>query len=377
MDIPAMVQAAVRDLDAFEMEGRERSVSTEFYQWLVLPAIISLLGAILAGSCWRGVGAAAMVAGVLLIPLDARADALAAAQQALRQQHYPEARDAYHQLAERATLPERRARYSLGEAHAAYLGKDYQAARAAFSRALLCEDDSIRANSFVGMGNTLFQLGWQGLADESYPEDPARLPDLDRFATLVRERLAKLRESAVPEQGDASGYAGMEALITNWVDAVRHFDSALAANPANAPARNNRNLTMIYLKRLQELLDEDQQNSQEALPQPQPGEGKPQPGAGEPKDKPEGDEGDAAGPKPPGDKGRGDKDPKDGSANEKTPPEDKPDPKPDAKDSSKGTSDPNETPEQRARRILRENADLEKGPLTPGRREFRPATKDW
>ena len=44
---------------------------------------------------------------------------------------------------------------------------------------------------------------------------------------------------------------------------------------------------------------------------------------------------------------------------------------------SKGPKDPDETPEERARRILQENADLEKGPLTPGRREFRPPEKDW
>ena len=58
MDIPAMVKSAIKDLDAFEMEGRERRVSIEFYQWLVLPAIVFLFGSILAGTRWRGVNPA-------------------------------------------------------------------------------------------------------------------------------------------------------------------------------------------------------------------------------------------------------------------------------------------------------------------------------
>ena len=36
-----------------------------------------------------------------------------------------------------------------------------------------------------------------------------------------------------------------------------------------------------------------------------------------------------------------------------------------------------ETPEDTARRILRENADFEKGALTPGRRQYEQTDKDW
>ena len=66
MDIPAMVKSSVKDLDAFEIEGRERRVSIEFYQWLLLPAIVFLIGSILAATRWRGVKAAAVTAAVLL-----------------------------------------------------------------------------------------------------------------------------------------------------------------------------------------------------------------------------------------------------------------------------------------------------------------------
>lgn len=377
VDIPALVKAALKDLDAFEMEGRARTTAIEFYQWLVLPAIGFLLAAIVAGTRWRGVHAAALTLALVLIPAGARADTVAAAKQALLERRFPDARDAYQQLADSATLPDRRARFLLGEAHAAYQAQDYPDARAAFSGALLSTDPAVRAISFVGLGDTLFQLGWQSLAGESYPGDGRPTPDLTQFDTLVTQRLAKLKEAAAPAQSDASGDADIAQLITNWADAVRHFDSALAIEAANRQARTNRSTTLIYLKRLRQLLEQDAQQSEQALPQPQPGEGKPEQGEGERQDQPQGQEGDTPGPKPPGTKGQGDDEPQDGPDGEKEKPDDQSGTKDDPKDPNKDAADPNETPEQRARRILKENADLEKGPLTPGRREFRPAEKDW
>ncbi|MEI6654596.1 MAG: hypothetical protein WCP45_07505, partial [Verrucomicrobiota bacterium] len=54
----------------------------------------------------------------------------------------------------------------------------------------------------------------------------------------------------------------------------------------------------------------------------------------------------------------------------------------DAKDGEETPNDtdaakPDETPEERARRILGENADLEKGPMRPGRIEYNNPEKDW
>ena len=377
MDIPAMVKSVIKDLDAFEMDGRERGVFIEFYQWLVLPAIVFLLGSIVAGTRWRGVHAAVLVAGVFLSPAGARADGVSAAKEALQQQNYPEACDAYRKLAESSLLPGRTARFRLGEGTAAYRAGDFKQARSAFSGALRSEDPDVLASGHTGMGNTLFQLGWQTLVDEFYPKDPARLPDLEKFDALVNERLAKLRESADPGQGDAGGYARMRALVTNWADAIRHFASALALDPSNEAARNNRATTMIYFKRLQELLEEDQQQNEQAMPQPQPGDGKPDKGEADPQNKQEDKGAQDKNPKAPGEKGRGEEDPQDAAGDKQDKPDEKSGDKKDDKEADKRQSDPQETPEQRARRILKENADLEKGPLIPGRREFRPPEKDW
>jgi Ca-activated chloride channel family protein len=371
-DIAAMVKDAVKDLDAFEIEGRERAVSIEFYQWLVLPALIFLLASILAGTRWRGINPAVLVAGVFLAPVPARADEVSAAKQALRNKNYPEARDAYRKLAEGAPLKERKAGFRLGEATAAYRAEDFRDARAAYSDALLSNDPRVLGSAHLGIGKSLFQLGWQGLAGESYPVDPKSAPTLADFDSMVRKKLEAMRG------GEESG---MENLITNWADAVRHFDSALAAAPADRSATNNRTVVMTYLKRLQELLEEDRQQTEQSMPQPQPGEGEPRkPGESDPdkEGKPEEKGQDPQGPKQPGEKG-GDKEepPEDGAGDEKEKTDDKSGKKEDEKEKGEAPRDPNESPEERARRILKENADLEKGPLTPGRREFNPPEKDW
>ena len=222
------------------------------------------------------------------------------------------------------------------------------------------------------MGNSLFQLGWIGLSGEPYPQNQESVPDLDTFDDIVKKALAKLREAEEPEEGDTPGFGPIESLITNWTDSVRHHESALALAPQNQIARANRDLTMIYLKRLKELLKEEEEETQQSMPQPQPGDGPPQEGDGDkegedgekgPKDGKGGEDekdGDGKG----GDK---DKDGKDGKKNDK---------KDKGEKGDKGDN-PNESPEERARRILKENADLEKGPLTRGRRDFQNAEKDW
>ncbi|MGL4402075.1 MAG: vWA domain-containing protein [Luteolibacter sp.] len=379
-DIPALVKSVVDGLDAFQMEGRERRISIEFYQWLMLPAIGFFMASILAGTRWRGVHAAVLVTGAFLLPDRADASDASKAKEALAAKNYEEARDAYHQLADKTSSRETQARYRLGEATAAYRAEDFRAARTAYSQALLSGDLEVQANGHLGIGNSLFQLGWKGLSGEFYPTDPASVPDLDRFDTIVKEALAKLRESDSPDEGDASGFVKIESLVTNWADAVRHYDSALSKSPADPLAGKNRDLSMTYLKRLQELLDEEKEETEQSMPQPQPGKGKPQKGEGdgEGEGEPQEGEGDEKGPKKPGEKGEGDEKSKDGPGEDGDEERDgKNDKNKDKDPGDKDGENPNESPQERAHRILKENADLEKGPLNPGRREFRDAEKDW
>jgi len=377
LNIPAMVKSVVDDLDAFTMKGRERKISVEFYQWLLLPAIFFLTIAILAGTRWRGIKAAALGM-IFLTPIHADASLASEAKAALKENNNQKAQESYHKLAEKSLTQDTAARYRLGEGTAAYRRGDLRSARTAYSQALLSEDPVILAQGHLGLANSLFQLGWVGLTDEAYPADPTAVPDLNRFDTLVKERLAKLKESEVPEEGEKNGTLRFESLITNWVDAVRHYDSTLATQVKDPAALQNKALTLTYLRRLQELLQQEKDETQQAMSQPAPGEGEPQEGDGEGgpegegkgKGKPEDEEGEGGDQEkdPKGDQG----DEPDGKNKGSSGKEDESDQKSKSKD-----SDPNESPKERARRLLKENSDLEKGPLSPGRREFRDPEKDW
>ena len=375
MDVPGMVKSVVQGLDAFEMEGRERRISIEFYQWLIFPAILFLAVSIVAGTRWKGIRAAILLTGGFLTVNHAQASDAADAKAALAGQHYEQARGAYQKLAEASKFRETQARYRLGEAAAAYRAGDFRSARTAFSQSLLSSDSVVRARGHTGIANSLFQLGWKGLSGDAYPSDPQAVPDLARFDSIVKEALAKLRESESPEEGEAGGYVKFESLVTNWADAVRHYNSTLALFSSDKIAGKNRELTMTYLKRLGELLEQEKQDTEQSMPQPQPGEGQPQKGEGEPKEGEEGEDG----PKQPGQKGDGEKDPKDGKDDdgEKKDGQKGKEKEKNQKDGDKEGENPNESPQERAHRILKENADLEKGPLAPGRREFRDAEQDW
>lgn len=377
LDIPAIVKSVVDDLDAFTMNGRERKISVEFYQWLLLPTIFLLTLSVLAGTRWRGIKAAALGI-IFLTPLQTDASLASEAKAALEKNNNQQAQESYKALADKSLTLDNAARYRLGEATAAYRRGDLRSARTAFSQALLSEDPAVLAQGHHGLANSLFQLGWVGLADDAYPADPTAVPDLDRFDTLVKERLAKLKESEIPEDGEKNGTIRFESLITNWVDAIRHYDSTLATRPKDPAALNNKALTLTYLRRLQELLKQEKEETQQAMPQPSPGPGEPQEGDGEGEPGGEGD-GDGEPQDKKGNKGGEKKDPK-GDQGER------PDGKKKGSSGNKEESDkksksddgdPNESPKERARRLLKENSDLEKGPISPGRREFRDPEKDW
>lgn len=375
-DIPALVKSVVMGLDAFQAPGRERRISIEFYQWILLPAIIFLIVSIIAGTRWKRVQTLLFILSGILFGAETKANDASNAKKLLENQEYQAASDAYRNLAEKSFSRETKARYHLGEASASYRTKDFRGARTAFSQSLMSTDPKVLENGHVGMGNSLFQLGWIGLSGEPYPSDPSLIPDLARFDTLAKEVLAKMRESDASDDSESGGYVRIESIITNWADAVRHFGSAELQPLTNKAAEKNSALAITYLKRLAELLTQEKQDAEQSMPEAGRGEGQPQEGDGEPQEG-NGKKG-KKGQKKSGDKGDEGEEKKDGSSDD--------DPKNNGgekgkketkKDGEKDGDNPNESPQQRARRILKENSDLEKGPLSPGRREFGTADKDW
>lgn len=371
-NIPEMVAATVEQMDTFELKGRERRVIVEYYQWLLFPGIIFLILSVVLGTRWRALkphtmtATAALVFGLLFFSNQpVRADEVKDAKQALKQGKLKEAQKDYKKLADESTNREQAAKFRVGEGTAAYRGDDFRSARGAFSQSLLSDDPKVRAGGHIGMGNTLFQLGWQGLADETYPEESQQPPDLDKFKELVLKRLAAMQKSDLQDEGDTQDFIRIDSLMANWADAIRHYRSALDDDPGNARARHNSETTMIYLKKLQEILKEEQEKAKQAMPQIIPGQGPPQ----------EGDDGD----NPDGENGNGDQEGNHGKGDKQSDKDGNGDKKKDDKDGEDGKDkgDPNESAEERARRLLKENSDLEKGPLNPGRYRENSPEKDW
>jgi Ca-activated chloride channel homolog len=373
-DIPAMVEVAIEGIDAFEMEGGQTRIIIEFFQWALFPAILFLMAAIIAGTRWKGMAGAASGLVLLISMQPVRADVVGDARKAFAEERFDVARDAYRSLAEGKGDGGRAAKYRLGEGLSAYQAQDYRGARSAYSEALLSEEPEVAAKAHEGMGNTLFQLGWMGLSGSRYPEGEG-LPDMGKFDELVREQLKRMSEAEPPESGETNEFIRLDSIILNWTDAVRHYRSSLVKDPGADGARRNEELTMGYLERLRELLEEEKQQTEEQMPQP--GEGQPQPGQGEPQEgeagqEPQEGEGDEK--QPEGEKGEKGEE-KEGEGGDKE--EEEKGDKGKKPDEEAEEGDPNESPEERAKRILSENSDLEKGPMSQGRREFSPPEKDW
>ncbi|HVJ45473.1 MAG TPA: VWA domain-containing protein [Luteolibacter sp.] len=366
VNIPEMVQTAAKNLDSFETESRERRLVIEFFQWVLLPGILFLMVSILSGTRWRALKAAPLVIGALLISFpEARANQATDAKDALDGKRFKEARESYRKLAEKTRFKDEAARYRIGEGLAAYRSGEYREARGAFSGAMISDDSAISSAAHFGMGNTLFQLGWQGLADQSYPTEPGEVPDLARFETLVKERLARMKQSEEESVGRSEEYRRMDSLMVNWADSVRHYDSATKLNPSDKGSAQNRETTMIYLRKLRELLQEEKKQADQEMPQMGQGKGgQPNEGEGQPGE----DNGGGNGENDQEGGGEGDKKDKDGSGGDQK--------KEDEKGKNNG-GDPNETAEERARRLLEDNADLEKGPMGQGRFNQRAPKKDW
>ena len=413
--IPEMVKTAISDLEQFEIEGREKFVPVEYYQWFILPGILMLMASIIAGTRWRGLGPASAAAAALLLfaPQPLRADTEKDAKRALAEGKHEEAADLFGSLAEKSGDAEKASRFRLAQGNAAYRQGKLEDARHAFSEALRSGDPEVRSAAHHGLGTILFNTGWRTLSNGPvYPEvaEPEKArktagafgqitdailgllgkksepkppePDpMEAFDGMVRQALSEWIQGEVPEDGESAGFMRFEQTLTDWVDGVKHFDTALRYDPALGDAKHNRTLTVKYLKRLREILEEVEQNAQQIQPMPQPG-----PGEGEGQQpEGEGDEGDQEG-EGKGKRNRDGKGPEgeeeDGEGGDRENQEKGGEHPGDKEEEGSGkdggkSPKPGESPEDTARRILRENADFEKGILGPGRLEYRQPEKDW
>ena len=383
-DIPAMITAAVSDLDTFELKGTEKMLATDLYQWFMFPAVLFLMIAILLGTRWRGLtsvnasakSAAATIVMMLLLSSFSNGEeppiTLATARAAFEAKDYKEASSQFEQLS-RLETPETDAYAGimLGKATADYRLSEFPEARAAYSHALAQDEPAIRAAAHQGMGNTLFQLGWQSLSKgETYPgetDGPAR------FEALLKERMDDWMKDDKSEPNKPSeGFRNMQSILLNWSDSVRHSQSALSIDQQLTDAQQNKTVAYEYLKKLRKAMEDQQKEMQQQMGGQDQGEGE---GEGQEPGDQEG-EGEGEGDKP-GEKGKDGQEPKDkgdqGDKEGKTPEGEKPDP-----NNTHGKDKrPEETKEQHAMRKLNENADLQRGVVAEGTYQYRRPEKDW
>ena len=386
-EIPAMVTAAVSDLESFEMKGREKMLATELFQWFILPAAILLMTSLILGTRWRrlsktnGASAVVLLLALFLQPVQAAYEigSLEAARAALQSGAYQSAREQFELLASREhPQSEDFAGLQLGKATADYRLNDFSAARASYSKALTNDDSRIRAAAHQGMGNTLFQLGWQSLAKgQSYPGEIAAAENFDK---LVKERIDEWMkgEEETDSKALSEGYRNFQTIMLNWADAMRHSQSALSLQPGNQDTEQNKRVAQTYLEKLRKAMEQQQQEMQEQMEGQGDGEGQqPDPGESGEGGEEEGDKGEDGKEKDAA--GDGGKDPKDkGEDGEKNPDGKTPDgEKPDPKNTHGKDRKPEETKEQNALRKLNENADLQRGIVAPGTYNFRRPEKDW
>jgi len=273
----------------------------ERYQWPLSGALLALVAAMLTGERRRGrairVGAVAML---LAFPLTAAArnEGL----KAYERQDYTGARQEFtKQLERRPDLPE--LQFDLGSS--AYKAGDYNAALAAFGRALTSSEPQLRTKAAYNLGNTLFQRG-----------------------AAQQEKKGKLAE---------------------WKNALQHYDEALKADPKNEDAAYNREVVRKLIEELEkeppkqddkkkedqkkdqqeknkDNKDQQQQDKQNQQQQPQTGDQKkedqkPQSGSGQDQDQQKQDGSQQPPPNKENEKGKDEKDQQSASAEDQKPDE--------------------------------------------------------
>ena len=436
--IGPMVEAALGDLERLEIDIRQRRVSIEFYQWVLLPALLLLMLAIVANTRWRPLPPRAAIAGtaslafILALPFlpgkplpgenekpkpvrhicvmrnpaaqnrrhvrlpqntlapEIRRHASASHQKELltknpRSLLIPVA-TGFDRIAEKTKGHESICRHRLAEGDAALGANDIKTAEAAFSAALLSRDPAVQAAAHHNLGNALIEKGWRQLSDgRPYPGGAEAEKQLE---DLVAKHLAKWLTAPPEQNAPPESMRLFESVLLSWTDAARHYDSATQADPSRDDSLHNRKVAELLLDKLRDSIQSTLDAVKQQLPKPQPqdspGQGQPQPKEGDADQKqpnPSGQKGDQKDKNTPGDEQQkqdkqGDGEKPDDNANS-----DKGGKKDESAKTDKGekkNKGKDESPEERARRLLRENADFESGPLIRGRRyQSRRPDFDW
>jgi len=357
------LEVAIQRLERFEIEGRKRRITIPHFQWFLGPSMLLFVVGMLLNSniqfrrpapragltghpatvpSPRGASSTRQASAILALILpflpapSAEAGLLprTPAERALSNGDHKRALVLFAEEIERAR-GERKARLQLGAAAAAYRLQQYQSASSSFSGALLSRNPNVQSQAHFGLGNTQFYKGLE-----------------------------------MKENGGSR-----QAVAVHWEDSIDHFGAVIALVPRNREAQENRD----YVKKQLEEWVTKQEQDPPTLPEQPPSapNRKPQPNPDPPTGSPP-DKGDKDNP---GNDQHENGEPKDKDSPPK-PAENSEENQPDENESRPDANEairprPGETPEEFARRILRDNADFELSPLPRKPLGIRRPKKDW
>ncbi len=208
----------IEQMEAFESEGKHLRVAKPLFQWFLLPGILLLMISIvlrLIPTLSRGSTVALLLFATIATM---RGDEIAVGRAALAGKDFTQAAQSFSEAA-RKTSGESSARLHLAAGIAAYRAKNWLSAAASFGETLRSDNSELQENAHFSLSNSLFYQG-------------AEAQDDQERATL-------------------------------WENAIEHLKEAQAINPENSRIQDNLEAIAQKLQELRKKQEQQQQSQKQ------------------------------------------------------------------------------------------------------------------
>lgn len=369
------LQQAVSEMDSFEEEGGHQRIAKPIYQWFLFPGLLFLVSAFILQRLPVAAPAASVIMALFAFfaPLQSEAHELVDiyhGRLANETGLHSAAHDNFKKAAEKNTGA-RAAKLHLAAGASAYQEKDWDTAAASFGEALLAEDESLRQKAHYALANSLFYKGreqkdenqvktWQGAISHfeeslNFSDDTAARENLEFLKKLIQQKQQQQEQKKNDEQKKNNSEEQSE-------------DSPKNSDKENKPEEQSENSDSDQGDK------EDAENPSQSPDQEQPDSKNPE----GPENPEEQEAGEGSGNQSEEEK------PAEGSEKNNEQKEEESSKKNDVQESpqtqtnqEQSETEPKETSVERARRILREQADFGGKPPRARRRTYRRPEKDW
>lgn len=386
------IRRALASLERTQESGRVIDIPNETYQWFLCPAIVLLILSVLIRSnlFTRKLPTLTTASALLTLILTGSphlqaASTMERAADAYQMHDYHGAIELFSEaLAEAQAESDTRYQHIIefSQGSAAYRLSRWDVASRYFSRALLSDDDKLQEKAHYNLGNTLVQWGWTTL--DLPPSSDTENVFLESMRQLYADPASQQTQAPAAQATQAAQAPKLTAadvakIKTNWQDAISHYQASLMVNADNTEAQDN--LREVE-KMLEQLKQAQEQAKQEAEQKKEDQNKKDQGDQGDQKNKQDGEgdgdkkDSDQEGEKDDKNKSDGDdSDQQNNQAdNQNNPQSGNPE---DSGEEQAAEPNPEETKEEFAARILREQSDAEVRPVRRRLMQLRRPEKDW